>query len=69
MEFAHIVVGSNVHGKRNGGDEHASHAGHAFPLVLHQCEKAVFTAKFILHFSEALGHARFNCPVAVIAHG
>ena len=49
VQFTHIVVGSNVHGERDGGDEHARHAGHPSPLFSHQGAQPFAVAKFILH--------------------
>ena len=35
VEFTHVVVGADVHGEGDGGDEHAGHASHAAPLFGH----------------------------------
>ena len=69
VEFAHVVVGSDVQGKGNGHNEHGSHADHSPPLFSHQRSQAFPLAKFVLHLSEALRDFSPATASLSIAHG
>ena len=68
VEFSHVVVGPNVHGKSDGGHEHARHTGHATPLLSHQCAEGITLPKFVFDLGKPLGDLASLIGIS-IAHG
>ena len=69
VKLTHVVIRSNVHGKSDGGDEHAGHSGHASPLFGHQRTKAVAFAKFVFNLRKPLRDLALPFGCVSIAHG